>query len=127
MLRAQIEAERANIASYTGQLDTLDNGENGAHDLVGHVARAKLRLVRDKLRGHRSPRRRRHHRAGVGGARGGARRVHNLQTERAREEQLLDEEQREVLDDSNTNERGALTMRRAAEPRGSTAGAYEDS
>ena len=30
-------------------------------------------LVRDKLRGHRPARRRRHHRAGVGGARGGAR------------------------------------------------------
>ena len=28
-------------------------------------------------------------------------RVHNLQTERAREEQLLDEELREVLDDAN--------------------------
>ncbi len=32
-------------------------------------------------------------------------RVHNLQTERAREEQLLDEELREVLDDAGESQR----------------------
>ena len=34
-------------------------------------------------------------------------RVHNLQTERAREEQLLDEELKEVLDDANNTSSGA--------------------
>jgi tetratricopeptide (TPR) repeat protein len=100
-LKARIEAERANIASYTGQLDTLDNGQNGAHDLVGHVAERNFGVVRDKLRGIVL-------RADVGITEQAwevreeeMSRVHNLQTERAREEQLLDEEQREVLDDSN--------------------------
>jgi tetratricopeptide (TPR) repeat protein len=101
-LRARIDAERANLASYTGQLDTLDNGQNGAHDLVGHVAERNFGVVRDKLRGIVL-------RADVGITEQAwevreeeMARVHNLQTERAREEQLLDEEQREVLDDSNT-------------------------
>ena len=100
-LRARIDAERANIASYTGQLDTLDNGQNGAHDLVGHVAERNFGVVRDKLRGIVL-------RADVGITEQAwevreeeMSRVHNLQTERAREEQLLDEEQREVLDDAN--------------------------
>jgi hypothetical protein len=33
--------------------------------------------------------------------------VHNLQTERAREETLLDEELKEVLDDAGDNDQGA--------------------
>jgi hypothetical protein len=55
---------------YQVQLDALD-GE--ARDLVGHVARAQLRLVKRQAAQHRAPRRRRRHRAGVGGSRGGAR------------------------------------------------------
>jgi tetratricopeptide (TPR) repeat protein len=100
-LRAKIDAERANLANYTAQLDGLDNGPNGAHDLVGHVAERNFGMVRDKLRGIVL-------RADVGITEQAwevreeeMARVHNLQTERAREEQLLDEELREVLDDSN--------------------------
>ena len=100
-LRAKIDVERANIATYTGQLDTLDNGQNGAHELVGAVAARNFGLVRDKLRGIVL-------RADVGITEQAwevreeeLTRVHNLLTERAREEQLLNEELREVLDDSN--------------------------
>jgi tetratricopeptide (TPR) repeat protein len=78
-----------------------DNGTQGAHDLVGHVAQRNFGMVRDKLRGIVL-------RADVGITEQAwevreeeLARVHNLQTERAREEQLLDEELREVLDDSN--------------------------
>jgi SMC interacting uncharacterized protein involved in chromosome segregation len=106
-LKAKIDAERANIATYAGQLDTLDNGQTGAHDLVGHVAERNFKLVRDKLRGIVL-------RADVGITEQAwevreeeISRVHNLQTEKAREEQLLDEEQREVLDDANNTSSGA--------------------
>ena len=100
-LRAKIDVERANLVSYAAQLETLDNGTQGAHDLVGHVAQRNFGMVRDKLRGIVL-------RADVGITEQAwevreeeLSRVHNLQTERAREEQLLDEELREVLDDSN--------------------------
>jgi tetratricopeptide (TPR) repeat protein len=100
-LRAKIDVERANLVSYAAQLETLDNGTQGAHDLVGHVAERNFGMVRDKLRGIVL-------RADVGITEQAwevreeeLARVHNLQTERAREEQLLDEELREVLDDSN--------------------------
>ncbi len=100
-LRAKIDIERANLVSYAAQLETLDNGTQGAHDLVGHVAQRNFGMVRDKLRGIVL-------RADVGITEQAwevreeeLARVHNLQTERAREEQLLDEELREVLDDSN--------------------------
>jgi len=100
-LRTKIDTERANLVSYAAQLETLDNGTQGAHDLVGHVAQRNFGMVRDKLRGIVL-------RADVGITEQAwevreeeLSRVHNLQTERAREEQLLDEELREVLDDSN--------------------------
>ena len=95
-LQQKIDAERVNIAGYQQQLDGLD-GE--ARDLVGHVAQRNFGLVRDKLRGIVL-------RADVGITEQAWEvreeeldRVRNLQTERAREEQLLDEELREVLDD----------------------------
>jgi hypothetical protein len=68
--------------------------------VVGHVAQRNFGLVRDKLRGIVL-------RADVGITEQAwevreeeLERVHNLQGERSREEQLLDEELREVLDDA---------------------------
>jgi hypothetical protein len=93
----KVEAERLKINDYNMQLGRLD-GE--AHDLVGQVAKRNFGLVRDKLRGIVL-------RADVGITEQAwevreeeLERVHNLQTERAREEQLLDEELKEVLDDA---------------------------
>jgi tetratricopeptide (TPR) repeat protein len=106
-LRAQIDTERSNLVTYAAQLETLDNGTQGAHDLVGHVAQQNFKLVRDKLRNLVL-------KADVGITEQAwevreeeLTRVRNLQTERAREEQLLDEELREVLDDSNNSSSGA--------------------
>jgi hypothetical protein len=106
-LQARIETERAALAGYTGQLDTLDKGQNGAHELVGFVAERNFGVVRDKLRAILL-------RADVGITAQAweireeeMSRVHSLQTERAREEQLLDEEQKEVLDDANNTSGGA--------------------
>jgi tetratricopeptide (TPR) repeat protein len=100
-LQAQIDAERASLASYTGQLDALDKGPNGAHEVVGIVAERNFGVVRDRLRGILL-------RADVGITTQAWEireeelgRVHTLQAEKAREEQLLDEEQKEVLDDAN--------------------------
>jgi tetratricopeptide (TPR) repeat protein len=99
-LKAKIDGEAQNIARYKVTLGTYD-GE--ARDLVGHVAERNFKLVRDKLRNIVL-------RADVGITEQAwevreeeLERVHNLQSERAREEQLLDEELREVLDDSDTN------------------------
>ncbi len=96
-LQKKVDAEAANIANYKGQLDTLD-GE--AKDLVGHVAQRNFGLVRDKLKNIVL-------RADVGITEQAWEvreeeldRVRNLQTERSRQEQLLDEELKEVLDDS---------------------------
>ncbi len=96
-VRAKIDAERAKMQGYQTQLDGLD-GE--ARQLVGEVAKRNFGYVRDKLRGIVL-------RADVGITEQAwevreeeLERVHNLQAERAREEQLLDEELREVLDDS---------------------------
>src|SRR5262249_40551280 len=96
-VRAKIDAEKAKMAGFQTQLDALDNE---ARDLVGQVAKRNFGYVRDKLRGIVL-------RADVGITEQAwevreeeLERVHNLQTERAREEQLLDEELREVLDDS---------------------------
>ena len=96
-LKAKIEAERVKMVGFTSQLQVLDTE---ARDLVGHVAERNFKLVRDKLRGIVL-------RADVGITEQAwevreeeLERVHNLQSERAREEQLLDEELREVLDDS---------------------------
>jgi hypothetical protein len=106
-LQQKIEAERANITKYAAQLDVLENGNGGSRDLVGHVAEKNFIMVRDKLRGIVL-------RADVGITEQAwevreeeLARVHNLQTERAREEQLLDEELREVLDDANEPGSGA--------------------
>lgn len=94
---AKVEAERAKINGYNVQLGALDRE---AHDLVGEVAKRNFGFVRDKIRGIVL-------RADVGITEQAwevreeeLERVHNLQTERAREEQVLDEELREVLDDA---------------------------
>lgn len=94
---AKVEAERVKINGYNVQLGALDAE---ARDLVGQVAKRNFGFVRDKLRGIVL-------RADVGITEQAwevreeeLERVHNLQTERAREEQLLDEELREVLDDA---------------------------
>lgn len=96
-LQKKVDAEVANIASYKDQLAKLD-GE--AQDLVGHVAQRNFGLVRDKLKNIVL-------RADVGITEQAWEvreeeldRVRNLQTERSRQEQLLDEELKEVLDDS---------------------------
>ena len=96
-LQKKIDAEAANIALYKDQLGKLD-GE--AQDLVGHVAQRNFGLVRDKLKNIVL-------RADVGITEQAWEvreeeldRVRNLQTERSRQEQLLDEELKEVLDDS---------------------------
>lgn len=96
-VQAKVEAERVKINGYNMQLGALDTE---ARDLVGQVAKRNFLFVRDKLRGIVL-------RADVGITEQAwevreeeLERVHNLQTERAREEQLLDEELREVLDDT---------------------------
>jgi tetratricopeptide (TPR) repeat protein len=96
-LRGKIEAERLKIVGYSQQLDALDNESK---DLVGLVARRNFEFVRDKLRSIVL-------RADVGITEQAWEvreeqldRVHNLQAERARQEHLLDEELREVLDDA---------------------------
>jgi tetratricopeptide (TPR) repeat protein len=103
-VRAKIDAERAKMVGFQTQLDGLD-GE--ARQLVGEVARRNFGFVRDKLRGIVL-------RADVGITEQAWEvreeeldRVHNLQAERAREEQLLDEELREVLDDSGDSSKAA--------------------
>lgn len=95
-LQAKIEAERVNVAKYQQQLDGLDDE---ARDLVGHVAERNFGLVRDKLRNIVL-------RADVGITEQAWEvreeeldRVQSLETERARQEQLLDEELKEVRDD----------------------------
>ncbi|MBL8608277.1 MAG: tetratricopeptide repeat protein [Myxococcales bacterium] len=96
-IRDKIEAERVKINGYNMQLGALDAE---AKDVVGQVAKKNFELVRDRLRNIVL-------RADVGITEQAwevreeeLERVHNLQTERAREEQLLDEELKEVLDDS---------------------------
>ncbi len=95
-LQQKIDAEKANVATYQQQLDGYD-GE--ARDLVGHVAQRNFALVRDRLRGIVL-------RADVGITEQAWEvreeeldRVRSLQGERARQEQLLDEELKEVRDD----------------------------
>ncbi len=95
-MEQKVEAERLHIGTYQQQLDALDNE---ARDLVGHVAQRNFGLVRDKLRGIVL-------RADVGITEQAWEvreeeldRVRSLQSERARQEQLLDEELKEVRDD----------------------------
>ena len=96
-VQTKVEAERVKINGFNMTLGAYDVE---AHDLVGQVAKRNFGFVRDKLRGIIL-------RADVGITEQAWEvreeeldRVHNLQTERAREEQLLDEELREVLDDT---------------------------
>ncbi len=96
-VESTVEAERRKINGYNM---TLGQYDAEAHDLVGRVAKRNFGIVRDKLRNIVL-------RADVGITEQAWEvreeeldRVHNLQTERAREEQLLDEELREVLDDA---------------------------
>ena len=104
-LRAKIDGEAQNIARYNVTLSTYD-GE--ARDLVGRVAERNFKIVREKLRSIVL-------RADVGVTEQAwevreeeLERVHNLQGERSREEQILDEELREVLDDTtDSNSSGA--------------------
>ncbi len=95
-LQHKIDVERVNVATYQQQLDALDND---GRDLVGHVAQRNFGIVRDKLRGIVL-------RADVGITEQAWEvreeeldRVRSLQSERARQEQLLDEELKEVRDD----------------------------
>jgi tetratricopeptide (TPR) repeat protein len=95
-LERKVVVERASIGKYQFELDKLDNE---ARDLVGHVAQRNFGLVRDKLRNIVL-------RADVGVTEQAWEvreeeldRVRSLQTERARQEQLLDEELKEVRDD----------------------------
>jgi tetratricopeptide (TPR) repeat protein len=95
-LRAKIDFERNQIAKFQGQLDSLDTE---ARDLVGQVARRNFGIVRDKLKGIVL-------RADIGITEQAWEvreeeldRVNNLIGERARQEQLLDEELKEVRDD----------------------------
>jgi chromosome segregation ATPase len=95
-LRAKIETERGNLVKYQAQLDALDTE---ARDLVGQVARRNFGIVRDKLKGIVM-------RADIGITEQAWEvreeeldRVNNLIGERARQEQLLDEELKEVRDD----------------------------
>ncbi|MGD0676059.1 MAG: tetratricopeptide repeat protein [Polyangiaceae bacterium] len=95
-VQRKIDVERANVAGYEQQLAAFDND---ARDVVGHVAQRNFGLVRDKLRGIVL-------RADVGVTEQAWEvreeeldRVRSLQTERARQEQVLDEELREVRDD----------------------------
>lgn len=95
-VQSKIDAEKVKIDQYNVQLGALDVE---AHGLVGEVAARNFGIVRDKLRNIVL-------RADVGITEQAWEvreeeldRVHNLQTERAREEQLLDDELREVLDD----------------------------
>jgi len=95
-LQLKIDAERANIAKYQQQLDAFGDE---ARDLVGHVAQRNFGFVRDELRKMVL-------RADVGITEQAwevreeeLARVRSLQSERARQEQVLDEELKEVRDD----------------------------
>jgi len=95
-LQSKIDAERLKLANYQQQLEALDND---GRDLVGHVAQRNFGIVRDRMRGIVL-------RADVGITEQAWEvreeeldRVRSLQSERARQEQLLDEELKEVRDD----------------------------
>ena len=96
-----VSEEMTNIDEYAGRLDALDNH---ARLLVGEVAMKNFSLVRDKLKDIVL-------RADVGIVQEAwelreeqRTRMRNLQRERAREEQSLNDELREVLDDSEDDE-----------------------
>lgn len=96
-LKQQVDQEAENIAKYTDELDGLDQQ---ARILVGEMAMKNFGLVRDRLKSIVL-------RADVGIVQQAwevreeqLMRVRNLQRERAREEQNLNDELREVLDDA---------------------------
>jgi hypothetical protein len=96
-LQRQVDTEAENIRAYAEHLDTLDQS---ARLLVGEVAMKNFGLVRDRLKSIVL-------RADVGIVQQAwetreeqRNRVTNLQRERAREEQNLNDELREVLDDA---------------------------
>lgn len=96
-LREQVEKEAASLEKYAGDLDDLDQQ---ARLLVGELAMKNFGLVRDRLKSIVL-------RADVGIVQQAwevreeqLMRVRNLQRERAREEQNLNDELREVLDDA---------------------------
>jgi tetratricopeptide (TPR) repeat protein len=96
-IRKQVASEQANIDKFANDLDDLDQQ---ARLLVGEVAMRNFGLVRDRLKGIVL-------RADVGIVQQAwevreeqRMRVLNLQRERAREEQNLNDELREVLDDA---------------------------
>jgi tetratricopeptide (TPR) repeat protein len=95
-LRSKVDAERANLAADQQQLEAVDND---GHDLVGRIAQRNFTFARDRLRGVVL-------RADVGITEEAwevreeeLSRVRSLQSDRARQEQLLDEELKEVRDD----------------------------
>jgi tetratricopeptide (TPR) repeat protein len=101
VLRAQIAAEVVALETYSQNLDGLDQQ---ARLLVGEIAMKNFALVRDRVKNIVL-------RADVGivqqawEVREEQRvRVRNLQRERAREEQSLNDELREVLDDSEDSQ-----------------------
>jgi hypothetical protein len=96
-MRQLVERESANIETYANRLDSLDQE---ARLLVGEVAMRNFARVRDRLKSIVL-------RADVGIVQQAwelreeqMRRVRNLQRERAREEQDLNDELQEVLDDA---------------------------
>ena len=97
-IKDKIESERGKINGYNVQLGAFDDE---AQDLVGLVAKRNFEVVSDKLRSIVL-------RADVGITEQAWEvreeeldRVHALQKERAKQETLLDEELREVLDDAS--------------------------
>lgn len=96
-MRQMVQREAANIETYASRLDALDQE---ARLLVGEVAMRNFARVRDRLKSIVL-------RADVGVVQQAwelreeqMRRVRNLQRERAREEQDLNDELQEVLDDA---------------------------
>lgn len=96
-LREQVEKEAQNLEKYASDLDDLDQQ---ARLLVGELAMKNFALVRDRLKSIVL-------RADVGIVQQAwelreeqLMRVRNLQRERAREEQNLNDELREVIDDA---------------------------
>ncbi|MBI3205627.1 MAG: hypothetical protein HYZ29_29075, partial [Myxococcales bacterium] len=96
-LREQVEKEAASLDKFASNLDELDEQ---ARLLVGELAMKNFGLVRDRLKSIVL-------RADVGIVQHAwelreeqLMRVRNLQRERAREEQNLNDELREVLDDA---------------------------
>lgn len=100
-LRVEVEQEKARVAAYGQRLAALDEE---AHDVVGLVLRRNLYAVRDRLASYVL-------RADVGLTQQAWEvreeemyRVRTLQSERSKQEQLLDEELHEVLDDRSGGE-----------------------